>query len=80
MRQAIEKGTQVVPVFSDNNEFLGVISINTTLLAFSQMSFINSPGAIIVLLINERDYSLAEISRLIEENNCKILSVFVEMI
>jgi acetoin utilization protein AcuB len=77
MRQAIETGTQVVPVFSDNNEFLGVISINTTLLAFSQMSFINSPGAIIVLLINERDYSLAEISRLIEENSCKILSVFV---
>lgn len=77
IRQSIEKKTQVLPVFDKDNEFMGVITINNTLMAFGQMSFINSPGAIVVLQIDERNYSLAEISRLVEENNCKILSVFV---
>ncbi len=40
---------------------------------FSQSAFIQSSGGIIVLSINQLDYSLSEISRLIESNDAQIL-------
>ena len=36
------------------------------------------PGGILVLAMNHQDYSLSEISRLIEENHAKILSSIVK--
>ena len=33
------------------------------------------PGGILILRMNEKDYSLQQISRLVEENNAKILSL-----
>jgi hypothetical protein len=36
------------------------------------------PGSILVLSLNYADYSLAGISRLIEENNAKILSSIIK--
>ena len=62
----------------ENNEFLGVITIQDVVEAFSKMSAIRSPGAIIVISIAQIDYSMAEISRIIESEYGKILSSFIE--
>jgi len=68
---------ELVPVVGDANEYLGVISVNETSVAIAKMFASQGPGGIIVLAMKEIDYSLAQISRLIEANDTKILSVFV---
>jgi len=77
MELAIRNKIQVVPVLDEHQEFLGVITINDTIAAFGQMSALQGQGGILVLSMNERDYSLTEISRHVEENNAKILSAYV---
>lgn len=77
MEMAIKNKVQVVPVLDDLHEYLGVITVNDTIAAFGQMSALQGQGGILVLCMAERDYSLSEISRLVESNNAKILSAYV---
>ena len=77
MEAAIKNKIQVVPVLDDMQEYMGIITINDTLAAFGQMSALQGQGGILVLSMPERDYSLSQISRLIEEENTKILSAYV---
>ncbi len=77
MEAAIKNKIQVVAVLDDMQEYMGIITINDTLAAFGQMSALQGQGSIIVLSMSERDYSLSHISRLIEEDNVKILSAYV---
>jgi acetoin utilization protein AcuB len=77
MEVAIRNKIQVVPVLDEHQDFLGVITVNDTIAAFGQMSALQGQGGILVLSMHERDYSLSEISRHVEENNAKILSAYV---
>ena len=75
--EAVKKATdhdfQAVAVLDEENNYKGVLLLNDLLSVFSQSAFIQSPGGIIVLSINQIDYSLSEISRLIESNEAKVL-------
>jgi len=77
MEIAIRNKIQVVPVLDEHHDFFGVITVNDTIAAFGQMSALQGQGGILVLSMNERDYSLSEISRHVEENNAKVLSAYV---
>lgn len=77
MEVAIKNKVQAVPVLDDQQEYLGVITVNDTIAAFGQMSALQGNGGILVLSMAERDYSLSQISRLIEAENAKILSAYV---
>ncbi|WP_347159560.1 CBS domain-containing protein [Pontibacter chitinilyticus] len=77
MEAAIKNKIQVVPVLDEEQDYAGIITINDTLAAFGQMSALQGHGSILVLSMPERDYSLSQISRLIEEENVKILSAYV---
>lgn len=77
LKIASKTNSKLLAVLTDEKEYLGVIPVKDTLNFFNQMSAMNGPGAIIVLSMDERNYSLAQISRLIEENDVKILSVLV---
>jgi acetoin utilization protein AcuB len=66
----------VVAVLDNDMKFKGTISTNDLLKQFSKTLGYQEIGAIIVLAINELDYSLAEIARLIESNNIKIISSY----
>ena len=70
-------GVQLVAVLDDQDAFLGVISIKDTVTAFAQSAAVQSPGGIIILSLKQIDYSLSEISRLVESNDAKILSSIV---
>ena len=43
----------------------------------AEMPVVKTPGAIIVLEMSMSDYSLFEISRIVEEDNAKILGSFI---
>ena len=77
MEVAIQNKVQLVPVLDDQHEYIGVVTVSDTLAAFGQQPIAAGQGAVIVLSMEERDYSLATISRYIEENNAKVLSAHV---
>jgi len=67
----------VVPVLDEHNHYKGVITINDLLNAISKISSMDQPGGIIVLEMTDRDYSLSQISQIVESNNVKILSLYL---
>lgn len=69
-----DNGVHVIAVLDEDKKFNGVITIEDTVVAFAQTVAVQSPGGILVLSMSYLDYSLSEISRLIESNNAKILS------
>ncbi len=72
----LQNRMEVVAVLSEDKEFSGTISTNELLKQFAQELGVQEQGAILILNINERDYSLSEISRLVESNNVKVISSY----
>lgn len=66
-----------IPVLDEKNNYLGVINQHDLLKYFSELTSVKQPGAIIVLELNTNDYSLSQISQIIEGNDVKILSLYV---
>lgn len=78
LKIAADNKLQMVGVLNDDQSYCGVITVQDTLTSFAQTAAVQLPGGILVLSMNHVDYSLAEISRLIEENHAKILSSIVK--
>lgn len=78
LKVAAENKVQMVAVLDEDNKYFGVITVQDTMASFAQSAAVQMPGSVLVLSMNHVDYSLANISRLIEENNAKILSSLVK--
>lgn len=66
-----------VPVLDQEERYSGLISIQHLVSEMSNIAAINNPGGILVLEINDKDYSMSEIARIVEGNNAIILSSYV---
>lgn len=67
----------VIPVIDKEKNYLGLITQGDLLRFFAQIGSFTEPGSIIVLEMSKQDYSLAEISRIVEGENAAILSSFI---
>jgi len=65
---------QMVAVKTDLEQYAGVITVADIMVSFAQTAAVQMAGSILVLSMDLMDYSLAEIARLVEENNAKIIS------
>ena len=72
-----ENDLTVVPVVDEGNNYLGSITSADLLDYLAEMLGVTREGGIIVLQMLERDHSIQQIARIIEENNAKILSLSV---
>lgn len=77
IRAAAEFQLSSVPILSNENKYMGVISIYCLIRELSNLASVGQPGGIVVLELNQKDYSLAEIARIVEGNDAKILSANV---
>ncbi len=77
MRIMGENRLTVVPVIDTDGNYLGMVSQNTLLRALSTTTAFAMPGGILVLEINQKDYSLNTISRCVEEESARILTSVV---
>ena len=76
--EVLEKNNlSVVPVIDKNKQYKGVITNRKLLYTIANSAAIQSIGGVIVLQMNHNDYSLTEISNIIENNDAKILSTYV---
>lgn len=76
MKLFSERGLTVVPVLDDMGRYLGCITEHEALKRLAQVTNIHEPGSIVVLEMNQVDYSLHEIARLVEANDARVLSVY----
>ncbi|WP_026210762.1 CBS domain-containing protein [Flexithrix dorotheae] len=74
-----ENQLDLIPVLNEENKYKGAINVKDAALDFAEKLGGQSIGGIIVISIATIDYTLAEISRLIESNEAKVLSSFVEI-
>ncbi len=70
---------ELVGVVDEQDDYLGVITIKDTIFALSQTLAVQSVGAIVVLSLKSIDYSLSEISRLVESEGYRILSSSIKL-
>ncbi len=71
-----EHRLDVLAILNEGNDFMGCVGTTDLLRQFSRELGIQESGAILVLALDEHDYSMSEISRLIETNNVKIISSY----
>ena len=67
----------IVPVLSEEKKYVGAISNQKLLYTIAKSSAVQSIGGVIVLEMNQNDYSMSEIASIIESNNAKILSSYI---
>ena len=74
LRVAGEHQTKWVAVIERDQQYLGVVPTQDALTAYADNLSIHSPGSVLVISLQMKDFQLSEISRLIEAENTKILS------
>ena len=67
----------LVPVLNQEKQYLGVITQEDLTRKFAHLSAMQQPGGIIELEMLQHDYSLSQISQIVESNNGRILSLYV---
>lgn len=75
-----EHRLSLLPVVNDKNHYLGAITLQTMAEYIAMITASDNPGGIIVLEVNEKDYSLSEIAQIVESNDAKVLSLFLHSI
>lgn len=77
MKLMASQNITIVPVLDNKENYIGLISINSMLNYFADITSLQSPGAIIILEIAKHNYSLSEIARIVESNDAHILSSYI---
>jgi len=76
LRLVNQFGLLIIPVVHEDKTVVGSILVSDLIENFVNELGVQEKGAVIVLKVAERDYSLSEVSRLIESNGTKILSSY----
>lgn len=68
----------VLPVLETDHYYLGAITLYDLARRFAKLFSLEEIGGVIVLGMNINNYSLSEISQIVESNDIKILSCFLD--
>lgn len=66
-----------VAVITSKKRFLGTITSDVLMKVIGDTALVSDVGGVLELEMNSFDYSLAEISRLVESNNARILGSYI---
>lgn len=67
----------LIPVLDEKELYKGCITLKGIVQNLSNMTAVQNPGGVIVLELNQNDYSVTQIGNIIESNDAKILSLHV---
>jgi predicted transcriptional regulator len=74
---AARKKLSLIPVVQEEHIYLGAVVASELLVKLDDLLCVEVPGTILVLELNSLDYSLSEISQIVEYNDSKVLSLYV---
>ncbi len=69
--------SNIVPVLGEDNAYLGYYELEDIVKFFHETPFLKEQGAVIVVEKNAIDYSMGQITQIVESNNGKLLGLFV---
>jgi len=69
--------TNLVPVLSDENKYLGYYEITDIIKFFDQTPFLKEQGGILVVEKGALEYSMSEVAQIVESNNGRLLGLFI---
>ena len=73
----VQHDIDLLPVVDQNEQYLGLITTKKIVQYLSNIASVSNAGSILTLEINVNDYSLAEISKMVESDDAKILASFI---
>ena len=69
--------TNLMPVLDENNKYLGYFEMEEFIRIFHETPFLKEEGGIIVIRKNNTDFSMSQITQIVESNNPKLLGLFI---
>ncbi|MBZ4036869.1 CBS domain-containing protein [Flavobacterium sp. 17A] len=69
--------TNTIPVLDENNTYVGYYEMEDIMKVFQETPFLKEPGGIIIVQKGLLDYSMSEVTQIVESNNGKVLGCFV---
>ena len=69
--------TNLVPVLDETNLYVGYYEIEDIIKFFHETPFLKEQGGIIVVRKSVIDYSMSQITQIVESNNGKLLGLFI---
>jgi predicted transcriptional regulator len=69
--------TNVIPVLDENNAYTGYYEMEDIMKFFQETPFLKEQGGIIIVQKGLLDYSMAQVTQIVESNNGKILGCFI---
>lgn len=67
----------VIGVLDEQGKYRGAVTMRKLADQLAKMAAVREPGGIIILEVNNVDYSLAQMAQIVEGNDAKILSTYV---
>lgn len=77
MKLIVDANLTIIPVLNKEQKYVGIITLEVLIKYLADTGSVTHPGGVLVLEMNPRDYSLAEIARLVESEKAAILSSFI---
>ncbi|PXY45547.1 CBS domain-containing protein [Flavobacterium hydrophilum] len=69
--------TNVIPVLDENNIYIGYYEMEDIMKFFQETPFLKEQGGIIIVQKGLLDYSMGQVTQIVESNNGKILGCFI---
>ena len=69
--------SNLIPVLDSENRYVGYYEIEEIMTFFHQTPFLKEPGRIIKIKKGVLDYSMSQITQIVESNNGKLLGLFI---
>jgi acetoin utilization protein AcuB len=73
----IASGISVMPILDERGKYKGGVTREDIFISLGEMFSFSEPGSLVVLKMKKRDYSLSEISRIIEGENTSVLTSLI---
>ena len=72
-----KNNTNIIPVLDDKNKYVGYYEIGDILVFLHETPFLQQSGKIIIIKKTTLDFSISQISQIVESNNGKIVGLFI---
>ncbi|GIZ10361.1 CBS domain-containing protein [Flavobacterium sp. UMI-01] len=69
--------SNLIPVLDEDNNYVGYYEIEEIMTFFNQTPFLKEPGRVIKIKKGVLDYSMSQITQIVESNNGKLLGLFI---
>jgi acetoin utilization protein AcuB len=76
MKMMTEMKLSLLPVVDQRNSYSGVITLPNLVRFLTLNTSVLNPGGLIILEVAENNYSMAEISQIVESNDARIIGAF----